>query len=120
MMVCTHSKPHTIVDKPNATDLVVQQGEIKFEHINFAYEADKPLLTDFNLTIKPGKKVGLIGRSGAGKSLSSTCYYVFMKRIKAISLLMVRIFVMSVKRVLRAQSDRLGYARYLIITPFCT
>ncbi len=64
----TLSKPHTIVDKPNATDLVVQQGEIKFEHINFAYEADKPLLTDFNLTIKPGEKVGLIGRSGAGKS----------------------------------------------------
>lgn len=64
----TLSKPHTIVDKSNATDLVVQQGEIKFEHINFAYEADKPLLTDFNLTIKPGEKVGLIGRSGAGKS----------------------------------------------------
>ena len=55
----TLSKPHTIIDKPNATDLVVQQGEIKFEHINLRNEADKPLLTDFNLTIKPGEKVGL-------------------------------------------------------------
>lgn len=64
----TLSKPHTITDKPNATDLIIRQGEIKFEHVDFAYEAEKPLLSDFNLTIKPGEKVGLIGRSGAGKS----------------------------------------------------
>lgn len=64
----TLSKPHTIVDKTNASDLVVSKGEIKFENINFAYKEDKPLLKDFNLHIKPGEKVGLIGRSGAGKS----------------------------------------------------
>lgn len=64
----TLSKPHTIVDKSNATDLTVTNGEIKFENVNFAYEAEKPLLSNFNLTIKPGEKVGLIGRSGAGKS----------------------------------------------------
>ncbi|ABR73638.1 ABC transporter ATP-binding protein [Actinobacillus succinogenes] len=64
----TLSKPHTIVDKPNASPLMVKQGEIKFDHVNFAYSPDKPLLQDFNLTIKPGEKVGLIGRSGAGKS----------------------------------------------------
>ncbi len=44
------------------------QGAIKFEHIDFCYEAGKPLLNGFNLTIRPGEKVGLIGRSGAGKS----------------------------------------------------
>ncbi|OBX05819.1 multidrug ABC transporter ATP-binding protein [Gallibacterium genomosp. 3] len=64
----TLSKPHTIVDKTNASNLTVTQGEIKFDQVSFAYEADKPLLTNFNLTIKPGEKVGLIGRSGAGKS----------------------------------------------------
>lgn len=64
----TLSKPHTVVDTPNATDLAVKQGEISFEQVDFAYDEQKPLLTDFNLHIKAGEKVGLIGRSGAGKS----------------------------------------------------
>ncbi|MCL6038858.1 ABC transporter ATP-binding protein/permease [Neisseria meningitidis] len=66
--MATLSKPHTILDKPNALPLNVPQGAIKFEHIDFCYEAGKPLLNGFNLTIRPGEKVGLIGRSGAGKS----------------------------------------------------
>ena len=64
----TLSKPHTILDKPQALPLKVVQGEIKFEHVDFSYEAGKPLLNGFNLTIRSGEKVGLIGRSGAGKS----------------------------------------------------
>lgn len=64
----TLTKPHTIVDKPQASLLQVKQGEIKFNDITFAYDPTKPLLNHFNLTIKPGEKVGLIGRSGAGKS----------------------------------------------------
>ncbi|VEJ09040.1 ABC transporter-like protein [Actinobacillus delphinicola] len=63
----TLSKPHTILDKPNAHPLNVGKGDIHFEHVDFAY-GDEPLLKDFNLHIKPGEKVGLIGRSGAGKS----------------------------------------------------
>ena len=66
--MATLSKPHTILDKPNALPLKVSQGEIKFDHVDFSYEAGKPLLNGFNLNIKPGEKVGLIGRSGAGKS----------------------------------------------------
>lgn len=66
--MATLSKPQTILDKPNALPLKVSQGEIKFEHVDFSYEAGKPLLNGFNLTIRPGEKVGLIGRSGAGKS----------------------------------------------------
>ena len=66
--MATLSKPHTILDKPQALPLKVTRGEIKFEHVNFSYEAGKPLLNGFNLNIKPGEKVGLIGRSGAGKS----------------------------------------------------
>ena len=66
--MATLSKPHTILDKPNALPLKVTRGEIKFDHVDFSYEAGKPLLNGFNLNIKPGEKVGLIGRSGAGKS----------------------------------------------------
>ncbi|UKH18752.1 ABC transporter ATP-binding protein [Actinobacillus pleuropneumoniae] len=64
----TLSKPHTVVDKADAKPLEVSKGEIKFEHVNFAYDPKKPLLKDFELTIKAGEKVGLVGRSGAGKS----------------------------------------------------
>ena len=66
--MATLSKPQTILDKLNAPPLKVVRGEIKFDKVDFSYEAGKPLLQDFNLTIRPGEKVGLIGRSGAGKS----------------------------------------------------
>ena len=64
----TLTKPQTILDKPNCPSLNVTRGEIKFNDLSFAYDPAKPLLSHFNLTIKPGEKVGLIGRSGAGKS----------------------------------------------------
>jgi ATP-binding cassette subfamily B multidrug efflux pump len=66
----THNK---IIDMPDAKPLQVSQGEIKFEAVNFNYgrevkEGHKELLKTLNLHIKPGEKVGLVGRSGAGKS----------------------------------------------------
>ncbi|MEG9481468.1 ABC transporter ATP-binding protein [Mannheimia sp. HC-2023] len=64
----TLSKPHNVVDKENAQPLNVTKGEIKFDNVDFSYDVKKPLLKDFDLTIKPGEKVGLVGRSGAGKS----------------------------------------------------
>lgn len=64
----TLSKPHTIVDSPNAQPLTVEQGDIRFENVDFAYSENKPLLKKFDLHIKAGEKVGLVGRSGAGKS----------------------------------------------------
>ena len=64
----TLTKPQTILDKPNCPPLNVTRGEIKFNDLSFAYDPAKLLLSHFNLTIKPGEKVGLIGRSGAGKS----------------------------------------------------
>lgn len=65
----TLSKPHTVVDKPNAGELSVNKGEIIFENVDFNYgKSDVKLLDDFNLHIKAGEKIGLVGRSGAGKS----------------------------------------------------
>lgn len=64
----TLTKAPTINDRYQALPLKVTQGEIAFHGVDFAYEADKPLLQGFNLTIRAGEKVGLIGRSGAGKS----------------------------------------------------
>ena len=64
----TLSKPQTILDKPAALPLKVEHGNIRFSHVDFSYETGKPLLNGFNLNIKAGEKVGLIGRSGTGKS----------------------------------------------------
>ncbi|MBR1948259.1 MAG: ABC transporter ATP-binding protein [Alphaproteobacteria bacterium] len=57
-----------IVDSENATELVAKKAEITFENVNFFYQKDQPIFTDFNLKIKSGEKVGIVGTSGAGKS----------------------------------------------------
>jgi ATP-binding cassette subfamily B protein len=47
---------------------VIEPGRIEFEGINFAYQADQPILTDINLSIAPGETIALVGSTGAGKS----------------------------------------------------
>ena len=60
--------PHSSVDKPGAQPLEVSRGEIRFEHVRFGYGRPEAVLEGFELWIKPGERVGLVGRSGAGKS----------------------------------------------------
>jgi len=43
-------------------------GQIALEHVNFRYEADKPLITDFNLQVRPGQTIAIVGPTGAGKT----------------------------------------------------
>jgi ATP-binding cassette subfamily B multidrug efflux pump len=62
------SKPHAIVDAPDAKPLVVTRGEIRFDNVSFAYGGKRKVIDEFELTIHPGEKIGLVGRSGAGKS----------------------------------------------------
>ncbi|MDO4906029.1 MAG: ABC transporter ATP-binding protein [Lautropia sp.] len=64
----TLSKPHTVLDKADARPLVVTRGDIRFDSVTFGYGDHGPLLEDFKLHVKPGEKIGLVGRSGAGKS----------------------------------------------------
>ncbi|MDQ4408959.1 MULTISPECIES: ABC transporter ATP-binding protein [unclassified Rhizobium] len=60
--------PPTITDRPDAAELAIRHGEIRFENVRFAYKTGKPVIDDLSLTIRPGEKVGLVGLSGAGKS----------------------------------------------------
>ena len=57
----------SVRDVENAPDLMVSHGKIEFKNVWFKYKR-KWVLRDFNLTIKPGERVGLVGPSGAGKS----------------------------------------------------
>ncbi len=59
--------PHTVVDWSEDT-LAIKDGRIEFRHLTHHYGKDRGGLNDINLIIEPGEKVGLIGRSGAGKS----------------------------------------------------
>ena len=56
-----------VADIDNAPDLVVDRGAIEFKNISFKYRR-KYVLRDFNLKIKPGERVGIVGLSGAGKT----------------------------------------------------
>jgi len=62
------AKPISIVDKPDARDLVVTKGEIRFDKARFHYGRTTKVIEDLTLDIRPGERVGLVGRSGAGKS----------------------------------------------------
>lgn len=64
----TLSPAHTLADKPDAITPQKSTGKVTFDHVAFGYGSEGAALTDFNLSIKPGEKVGLVGRSGAGKS----------------------------------------------------
>ncbi|CAB4928992.1 unannotated protein [freshwater metagenome] len=43
-------------------------GEVKFENVFFSYSADKPLIEELNLTVKPGETIAIVGPTGAGKT----------------------------------------------------
>jgi ATP-binding cassette, subfamily B, multidrug efflux pump len=70
--MATLSRSQSVVDVPNAKSLVVSKGEVRFDDVTFSYnpkaEAPKSVLHNMSLTIRPGEKIGLVGRSGAGKS----------------------------------------------------
>ncbi|MBD7908644.1 ABC transporter ATP-binding protein [Sporosarcina gallistercoris] len=62
-------EPYEVTDKKDARALPAIQGEIEFDHVDFAYEKEGfPVLRDMNFTVKPGETVALVGMSGGGKS----------------------------------------------------
>ncbi len=60
--------PVGIKDRENAHDLPPVKGEIRFEHIDFSYIENNPVLTDVDFTIRPGQMVALVGPTGVGKT----------------------------------------------------
>ncbi len=65
-----------IVDRPGAVDLVEPEGDVRFEGVGFAYgstgdAAASAVLTDFELHLRPGETVALVGRTGTGKSTAA-------------------------------------------------
>ena len=64
----TIAKVQTVTDIADAPELNVTSGAIDFENIRFHYGKQSGVIDDFSLNIEPGEKVGIVGRSGAGKT----------------------------------------------------
>lgn len=60
--------PRDIIDPAVPEPSCMRKGHIVFDSISFSYPNGKQIFQDFNLNIKPGERVGLVGHSGAGKS----------------------------------------------------
>ncbi|HZB61985.1 MAG TPA: ABC transporter ATP-binding protein [Microvirga sp.] len=64
----TISRPLTMQDRPDAEPLRVSRGEIRFEDVGFSYGDGETVIDGLSLIIRPGEKIGFVGRSGVGKT----------------------------------------------------
>ncbi len=55
-------------DDAVSLDLQTVRGEVEFSHVDFSYRPDHPLIRDFSVTVKPGRKIAIVGPTGAGKT----------------------------------------------------
>ncbi|MBN8764026.1 MAG: metal ABC transporter permease [Thiobacillus sp. 63-78] len=70
-------RPREVADADNARALEVSVGTVKFTHVCFAYNPDRPILNDVDFTIPAGKTVAVVGSSGAGKSTLARLLFRF-------------------------------------------
>jgi ATP-binding cassette subfamily B multidrug efflux pump len=61
-------KPHEVTDRPAATPITAKKGHIRYENVRFHYGQGSGVIDGLNLDIAAGEKIGLVGRSGAGKT----------------------------------------------------
>jgi subfamily B ATP-binding cassette protein MsbA len=64
-------------DAPDATGFPAGAGSVRYEHVQFSYVADTPVLTDLSLDVPAGKVTALVGPSGSGKTTLSSLLYRF-------------------------------------------
>ena len=72
-------KPIDVVDAPGAAPLAVKAGAVAFENIRFHYGKDQKVIDGLSLEIAPGEKIGLVGRSGAGKTTLTNLLLRFLR-----------------------------------------
>lgn len=68
-LVALYRQPLGIEDRPGATPIAIDKGRIEFAHVDFHYgNHTQPLYHDFSVAMEAGERVGLVGRSGSGKT----------------------------------------------------
>ncbi|EJF58200.1 hypothetical protein DICSQDRAFT_110500 [Dichomitus squalens LYAD-421 SS1] len=71
------NEPRDINDKPNAPDLIIQDGSLEFENVSFSYDKRTTALDGVSFKVPKGSSVALVGESGAGKSTILRLLYRF-------------------------------------------
>lgn len=66
-----------VQDQADAKVLNVREGKIEFKSVSFAYDEERPILSDFSFSLEPGEKVAIVGSSGAGKSTLAKLVFRF-------------------------------------------
>lgn len=66
-----------IQDHVDAKPLILKGGAVVFDRVSFGYDPRRPILKDISFTVNPGKKVAIVGASGAGKSTISRLLFRF-------------------------------------------
>lgn len=66
-----------VQDAPDAQPLVIENGNIKFDDVHFAYDENRPILKGISFEVPAGKSVAIVGPSGAGKSTLSRLLFRF-------------------------------------------
>ncbi len=66
-----------VEDKPNASEITITKGHIRFEQVNFHYEENRNILTDISFDVPAGSKVAIVGPSGSGKSTLAKLLFRF-------------------------------------------
>jgi ATP-binding cassette subfamily B protein len=61
-------QPSEVTDKPDATELVVNGGAVSLNAVEFAYDAERPILKGVSIDVAAGETVAIVGSSGSGKS----------------------------------------------------
>lgn len=76
-MFCLLEQQQETTDLPDAAELGIKLGKIRFEQIQFAYQPERPILHDISFTIEAGQKLAIVGASGSGKSTIVRLLYRF-------------------------------------------
>ena len=95
--VNTVSVPHGVVDVSQARRLARAKGRVRFENVVFHYGKGDGVIDDLTFEVKPGEKVGIVGRSGAGKT--------------TLMLLLLRLYDVEGGRVLIDETDIAGVSQ---------
>lgn len=72
--VTSAQRVFSVIDEPaessdEGKEVMTQcDGSLELSHVNFSYVPENPLITDFNLTVKPGQKIAIVGPTGCGKT----------------------------------------------------